>query len=55
MVYYRQHPYMPPDSGYISYEHIKSNIVDELTITSGKGVKCLGYAWGWGGDVEASI
>ena len=30
----RQYPYMPQDSGHISYEHIKSNIVDKLTITS---------------------
>ena len=30
----RQHPlYMPRDSGHISCKHIKSNIVDELTIT----------------------
>ena len=39
---------MPLDSGYISYKHIKSNIVDELTITSGKGIKYPGYAWGGG-------
>ena len=30
----RQHPCMPRDSGHISYEYIKSNIVDELTFTS---------------------
>ena len=33
----RQHPYMLRESGHISYKHIKSNIVDELTITSQNG------------------
>ena len=41
MVYYRQHPDMPQDSGYISYKHIKSNIDDELTITSQVAAKII--------------
>ena len=45
MVNYRQHPYMPRDSGHISCKHIKWNIVDGLTITSWVVAKIIFITW----------
>ena len=45
MVYYRQHPDLPWDSGHTSYKHIKSNIADELTISSQVVAKIIFINW----------
>ena len=45
IAHYRQHPNIPRDSGHISYKHIKSNIVDELTSTSRVAAKIIFINW----------